>query len=542
MWGRCIGRAKLGARRNLQTKAIPLRSAQRSLMLPVVVGLTGASLVYWWNKERVTAEEPANPITAVTAGAFKDTLPTYTQDDVAKHRSLQDRIWVTYREGVYDITDFVESHPGGARILLAAGGAIDPFWSLYGQHKTDEVAHILESMRIGNLKLEAGKVIDDSDPYAHDPSRHPSLLVRTNKPFNAEAPNVILNEYITPNDLFYVRNHLPVPDVDPKEYVLEVSGEGLPTIKLTLEDLKKLPQYTVAATIQCAGQRRNELKAIKPVRGLDWDIGAISNATWTGCRLADVLELIGLDHKQTKAQGLRHVCFEGLDRDSEKNYSASIPIEKALDERGDVLLAWDMNGVEIPRDHGFPIRAVVPGVVGARNVKWLGKVHVTKDESFGHWQRNDYKGFGPNIDWDNVDFHLGKSIQELPVTSAITEPVEGQRIDTEEIVAKGFAWSGGGRDIYRVDVSTDGGKTWTQAEITKPQEEEYNRAWSWSPWTVTIPVTKEMEGQKVELCVKAVNSAYDSQPEKPDALWNLRGVLSNAWHRVNVVIPKEGEE
>jgi sulfite oxidase len=119
-------------------------------------------------------------------------------------------------------------------------------------------------MRIGNLKVEEGKPIDYSDPYAFDPKRHPSLLVRTQKPFNAEAPKEILSEYITPNDLFYVRNHLPVPNVNPEDYVLEVGGEGLPTVKLTLEDLKKLPAVTVTATIQCAGQRRNELKAVKP--------------------------------------------------------------------------------------------------------------------------------------------------------------------------------------------------------------------------------------------------------------------------------------
>lgn len=212
----------------------------------------------------------------------------------------------------------------------------------------------METLRIGNLKVEEGKEIDYSDPYALDPKRHPSLLVRTQKPFNAEAPKQILSEFITPNDLFYVRNHLPVPDIKPEEYFLEVGGEGVEPIKLSLEDLKKLPQVTVAATIQCAGQRRNDLKTIKPgtvnqlvnsknqyfvcftmdisnlglVRGLDWDIGAISTATWTGVKLTDVLALAGITEENRKDKGLEHVCFEGLDKDIERNYAASIPIEK----------------------------------------------------------------------------------------------------------------------------------------------------------------------------------------------------------------------
>ncbi len=119
---------------------------------------------------------------------------------------------------------------------------------------------------------------------------------------------------------------------------------------------------------------------------------------------------------------------KGLDRDAEKNYGASIPAELAFSRDRDVLLAWSMNNEPIPRDHGYPLRAVVPGIVGARNVKWLGKIALKPNESLSHWQQRDYRGFPSNIDWDNVDWDSMPSIQELPVISAIST----SRFDAEK--------------------------------------------------------------------------------------------------------------
>jgi len=129
-----------------------------------------------------------------------------------------------FQDGVYDVTDFVDYHPGGDKILLAAGGAVDPFWALYAVHKKDEVLAILEEMRIGSLNpKEVAEQPDFADPYSRDPKRHPALVSCSEKPYNAETPPELLTDnFLTPNDIFFVRNHLPVPKVDMAEYRLVV--------------------------------------------------------------------------------------------------------------------------------------------------------------------------------------------------------------------------------------------------------------------------------------------------------------------------------
>ncbi|XP_016160412.1 PREDICTED: sulfite oxidase, mitochondrial, partial [Ficedula albicollis] len=206
-------------------------------------------------------------------------------------------------------------------------------------------------------------------PFAGDPPRHPALRVNSLKPFNAEPPPELLTQsFLTPNELFFTRNHLPVPAVDPGSYRLRVEGPGGRSLSLSLAELRqRFPKHEVIATLQCAGNRRSEMSRVRPVKGLAWDIGAISTARWGGARLRDVLLAAGLGDK-TGDDGEWHVCFEGLDADASGTpYGASIPLKRALSAEAEVLLAYEMNGQELPRDHGFPVRVLVPGVVGARN-------------------------------------------------------------------------------------------------------------------------------------------------------------------------------
>lgn len=480
-------------------------------------------------------------------------LPVFTQEEVTSHRSLETGVWVTYKGGVYDITEFVAMHPGGDKILLAAGGALEPFWALYAVHNHEHVLEILSEYKVGELSAEDQKkqqTVKSSDPYSTDPERHPVLRINSLKPFNAEPPPEILSDnYITPSAIFFKRNHLPVPQVDPDSYLLQVEGLPKGTLTLSLEELKtQFPKHTITATLQCAGNRRSEMNKVKQVKGLNWGIAAISNATWAGARLRDVLMAAG--YSQGVAEWARHVQFEGLDQDvTGTTYGASIPLNKAVSEEGDVLLAYEMNGEAIPADHGFPVRVVVPGTVGARNVKWLGRIIVSAEESSSHWQQNDYKGFSPGTDWDTVDFKSAPAIQELPIQSAITTPADGAVVDrsAEEVTVKGYAWSGGGREVVRVDVSVDGGKTWQVAQLRSSDRGQApepspapGRAWAWKLWEVTAQLPPEAE--ELEIVCKAVDNSYNMQPDTVPPIWNLRGVLSNAWHRVKVKIREDESE
>lgn len=179
-----------------------------------------------------------------------------------------------------------------------------------------------------------------------------------------------------------------MPTIDINDYELEVEVQSTGVSKaFTMHDLKKFEKVSVTAVVMCGGNRRSEMNAVKEVRGLSWSGAACGNAVWTGVRLCDFLQALGV-----KSDEESHVILEGYDRDpSYTPYAASIPLSKAMDPRGDVILAYEMNGQPLTRDHGFPIRCVVPGVVGARQVKWLGRIVISKSESDSHWQQNDYK-------------------------------------------------------------------------------------------------------------------------------------------------------
>ncbi|XP_017113158.1 sulfite oxidase, mitochondrial [Drosophila elegans] len=487
-------------------------------------------------------EEQQEAVARLWHVTLRPELPTYKVDQVEQHNCRENGIWVTYGLGVYDVTDFADNHPGGDKILMAAGSAIDPFWAIYQQHNTLEVLELLEGFRIGNLEGPLVASVDDElgSPWAQEPPRHALLKPASKRPFNAEPPIGLLAEHFyTPNELFYVRNHLPVPVISTEDYELEIEGGGKEQT-LSLERIKALPKHSVTAAIMCGGNRRSEMTKVKAVKGLSWGAGAVGNAKWSGARLCDLLRQQGVQPDEAK-----HVIFEGADLDPTSHpYGASIPLAKALDPRGDVILAYEMNDEPLSRDHGYPIRVIVPGTVGARNVKWLTRIVVADRESDSHWQQNDYKGFSPSTDWDTVDFGKSEAIQAMPVTSAICTPQPGSRVKVEEdeakgeghITVRGYAWSGGGRKIVRVDLTNDEGLSWHVAELEQEDSPD-GRHYGWSLWTARLPVSQaQRRAGDVEIWAKAVDSAYNVQPEKFEHIWNLRGVLANAYHKVKVKI------
>lgn len=494
----------------------------------------------------------------------------YKKDEVAYHNTLEKGVWITYKGKVYDITKFIQHHPGGSHtILMGAGGDVEPFWQTYTVHESLEVQKLLSHYYIGELSAESESVekprVGETDgPYANEPIRNPILQILTKEPFNAETPSKLLAPtFVTPADILFVRNHLPVPEVDMDDYKLQIctgsdSDQDHQTIvaEFSLDELKsKFKPVSIKSVIQCSGNRRRDLKNIKEIKGLNWNVGAIGNAEWTGARLVDVLESLNLK----KTSSIKHVQLEGLDCDmSGQAYGASISADVALDPERDVILAYEMNGKPLSRDHGFPLRFVAPGVTGARNVKWLSKVILSHEESSSHWQQNDYKSFSPNIDMFNLNYKESISIQEMPVQSAICDPVDGDEIKLKldksgsnpVIPLRGYAYSGGGRMIIRVDVSIDGGSSWMTANLDDlprygdgtPNYERRNQTWSWMRWSMNLSVPdniiKSGSGSLEVLC-RAFDSSYNSQPERAETVWNVRGVVNNSWHKIKLQVRLE---
>ncbi|XP_078433012.1 sulfite oxidase [Wolffia australiana] len=376
--------------------------------------------------------------------------------------------------------------------------------------------------------------------YSGEPPRHPALKINAKQPFNAEPPRAALvKSYVTPIDMFYKRNHGPVPIVDNiNSYRVSIGGLVKEPKQLSMDEIRSLPKYEVMATLQCAGNRRTAMSKQKTVRGVGWDVSAIGNGLWGGAKLADVLELIGIPKlTATTPLGAKHVEFVSVDRCKEENggpYKASIPLRQATNPEADVLLAYEMNGEVLNRDHGYPLRVVVPGVIGARSVKWLDSINIVEEECQGFFMQKDYKMFPPSINWDNIVWSERRPQMDFPVQSAICSLEDVDFVKQGRITVNGYAVSGGGRGIERVDVSTDGGKTWVEAERYQRSGSQYvpevnGDKWAWVLFKVEIDVS-----DRAEIVVKAVDSAAGVQPATVEEIWNLRGILNTSWHRVRV--------
>jgi sulfite oxidase len=493
-----------------------------------------------------------------------DSLPIYSSAEVAANNGKDGSpIWMSYGGVVYDVTNFVHNHPGGSeRILLAAGGAVEPFWHLYRQHfASDLPMRYMEKMIVGKLREEDQDAIDDQmtkmmdeneDPYAHEPKRSDLLIVHGDQPMNAEVPaEILLDQYLTPNELFYIRHHHPVPfliqkDIDNFELEIDLGkfskdsgSEGSKPFKISLQDLKALPKVDVVTTLQCSGNRRGDMNSVRKTSGTSWSQGAISTAKFSGVRLIDVLKAAGVEDPiaLTEKDGVqKHLRMESLD-----GMKASIVMEKATNPYGDVIIAYEMNDEPIPRDHGFPLRVIVPGYAAVRNVKWLKKIEVSDSEAEGAWQQGlNYKTLPPNVT-DAKEINLAKmpSMTEVAVFSGVSAlNVVGNPRQTLKagkkvtVKAKGWAWAGGGRNIVRVDITGDGGKSWQSAEITKGGDQKFGKAWAWVFWECDVPAIVKNDGT-IEVASKAVDLAFNSQPESCAHGWNVRGLGNNSWHRAS---------
>ena len=345
------------------------------------------------------------------------------------------------------------------------------------------------------------------------------LIIRSLRPEDLETPVGLLNSWITPKDLFYVRTHTYVPSIDEragKEWKLKIDGEVERPIELTLDELKKMPRATVTVTLECAGNGRSFFDP--PVAGIQWEKGAVGTARWTGVRMSDILKKAGV-----KSTG-KYIALDGADKPLGKmpDFIRNVPMEKAM--HPDTIIAYEMNGEPIPMLHGFPLRSVVPGWEGAYAVKWLNHMQVIDKEHEGFFVKTAYRypnrRVAPGSAVDPKDM---VPLTGLVVKSFINSPLEGTKTKPGKVRLSGFAWAGES-NIARVDVSMDNGSTWLPAKLGKERER-----YAWQSFEYEFNIASR--GSYV-LMARATDDKGRMQPVVPQ--WNPSGYLWNVIDKVRI--------
>lgn len=358
-----------------------------------------------------------------------------------------------------------------------------------------------------------------SSPARDAQSAHAGLIVRQAQPLNLESPFGALDGFITRNEDFFVRCHFPIPEIPRATWRLKVAGEVQRSLELGWDGLRAMPESSVTATIECAGNGRVFLAPT--VEGAQWERGAVGNAVWTGVRLAEVLQRAGL------AASAREVILSGADRGEIESaprpggkihYARGLPVAKASD---DVLLAWQMNGKDLSPAHGFPLRAIVPGWYGMASVKWLSEITVSAAPFHGYYQSVDYAYWQRESGEPSL-----VPITAMQVKAQIARPGPAERVPLgETYLVRGAAWSCAA-EISRVEISLDGGRTWHETRLDQKTDRHAWRLWEF-PWQ------PEQRG-RATLMVRATDAQGRTQPTRRDA--DRGGYMINEVHGIDVVV------
>ena len=358
-------------------------------------------------------------------------------------------------------------------------------------------------------------------PMAKYPQKRP-LILQTSRPPQLETPFSVYNEgVITPNDAFFVRYHLAdIPlEIDPAKFTIEVKGKVDKPLKLSLADLKKMPAKEIVAVTQCSGNSRGF--STPRVAGGQSGNGAMGNARWKGVPLKTVLEKAGVQ------AGAKQVVFGGLDgpvSDKTPDFAKALDLDHARD--GEVMLAYGMNGEDLPVLNGFPLRLIVPGYYGTYWVKHVNEITVLDHEYDGFWMKSAYRI--PDTPDNSIEPGTAPKatipINRFTVRSFITSLADGAKLKSGRIVLKGIAFDSG-KGIKEVAVSTDGGKTWVPAKLGRELSKYAFREWK-------LPV--KLAAGSYELKVRATSNAGEVQPAEPR--WNPAGYLRNVIETYRVTV------
>lgn len=351
------------------------------------------------------------------------------------------------------------------------------------------------------------------------------MIVRQTTPVNLETPLEQVDSYLTPAELFYVRSHFDAPEIDSAEYQLRIDGAVDRPRSVTYRQLKEMPSETRVATLECAGNGRALL--VPRVNGVQWELGAVGNAEWTGVPLGALLDGVGLRNDACE------VVLEGADRgvpngsgfSAPISFSRSIPTVKAL--HGDVLLAYAMNGHPLPLDHGFPVRAIVPGHYGMASVKWLTHIEAVREPFLGYWQTTDYAYWSRRADGEQER----RALADAGPKSEIVRPRALETVPPNEYYTiEGIAWAGE-VEVAEVSVSTDGGQSWSEATCLDPA-----RPYAWRRWTFDW-LTPRVPG-RYSLLSRATGGNGAVQPDTRDPSFGT--YVINHVLPVQVVVESKG--
>ena len=336
---------------------------------------------------------------------------------------------------------------------------------------------------------------------------------------NHSMPLEALRWDVTPVGLHYLLTHYDIPVVDAASWRLEVDGLVERSLSLSLEDVRARTAIELAVTMECAGNGRAHVQP--HVVSQPWLLEAVGTARWRGTPLAPLLEEAGI------GEGAVEVLFTGLDRgvegDEVQDYARSLPLAEA--QREDVLLAYEVNGVPLPPQHGFPLRLLVPGWYGMTSVKWLARITVLAAPFDGYQMRHSYR-LRQEEDED------GEPLSRIQVRALMIPPGIPEYLSRSRVVSagrcelEGRAWSGKA-EVAGVEVSTDGGETWREAAL----EPNSLGQWAWRRWRFVW----DAKPGEFELCCRARDASGNVQPDEP--LWNLGGYANNAVQRVSVTAP-----
>ena len=398
---------------------------------------------------------------------------------------------------------------GGLVAMSAAVGASIPF------------AHLMP----GGLIPAA--IAQSSQPF-EIPGKE-GLIILNDRPINAETPAHLLDDAVTPAKHLFVRNNGNPPiaaNIDPEAWTLEIGGESAARpMTFTVTELKKrFKHYTYQLQLECGGNGRSEF--VPPASGNQWSVGAVGCPEWTGIRLKDVLEHVGIKDDAV------YVAYYGADTHASGDptkvpISRGVPVAKAMEK--ETLIAWAMNGEDIPYQNGYPLRLVCAGWPGSVSGKWLRKI-VVRDrvhdgpKMTGTSYRVPCRPVAPGSSVPEDEMCI---IESMPVKSLITFPKSGvEHALGEAFALRGHAWAGD-RAVSKVRVSTDFGATWQKAELQKP----VNR-FAWQRWRAEVGFP---EAGYYEVWARATDEAGVSQPMVLPG-WNPKGYLNNACHRIAVQV------